>query len=99
MNALTLSLALECNFRKFGNSFPYDRGTIYSHPVKSIREGLRWLQTRGVITQNELNEHLAYYAWNEKSDLATLMQDSRCNEQLNALVRNLDFWTQRYQCK
>ena len=99
MNALTLSLALECNFRKFGGSFPYDRGIIYSNPVKSIQEGLRWLQTRGVITQDELNEHLGNYAWDEKKDLDTLMLDSDCNEQLNALLRNLDFWTQRYQCE
>lgn len=98
MNALTLSLAIENKFRKFGDAFPFDRGAIYSHPAESIMEGLRWLQLKNVISLNELEEHLPNYKWNEKNDLPTLMQDSMCNDQLNALLRNLDFWAQRCQC-
>lgn len=95
MDALELSMRIETAFRKFGYEFSVARGTISASPAESIQEGFRWLQLIGVISKGELDEHLPNYQWDSKRDLAGLMSDASCVEQLDALLRNLDYWKQR----
>lgn len=97
MEALELSMRIETAFRKFGYEFSIARSTIYSKPVESIQDGLRWLQLIGVISKYELDEHLPNYQWDSNYDLPELMNDAFCMEQLDALLRNLDYWKQRNQ--
>lgn len=90
-----LSQEIEHGFSKFGYSLPFGRDLISSNPTEAIESGLLHLSAIGAISDEERSEHIGNYQWGEQS-LYEVASSSDGLEQLNVLMRNLDYWYQRY---
>lgn len=98
MTPLQLSLNIEAAFRKFQYSLSFDRSSIENHPAKSIQEGLVWLESIGAISTEERRNHISNFEWGN-AKLCEVMNDSTCMQNIDALLRNIDYWYKRYQEK
>lgn len=92
---LQLSQKIEQGFSQFGYQLTFSRDSITHNPAEAIEDGLRHLNAIGAISDEELAEHIGNYQWGEQS-LSQVTSSPDRMEQLNVLVRNLDYWYQRY---
>lgn len=93
--ALQLSLEIERGFERFGYTLSFSRDLIVRKPAEAIEQGLFHLNAIGAISKEECKEHLLNFAWGNLR-LEDAMQDTTKKEILEALVRNLKFWYNRY---
>ena len=96
--AFRLSQRIEQGFSRFSPQLPFDRDLIVCNPAEAIELGLVHLQAISAISQMECTEHLSNFNWG-KMRLEKALQDARKRELLEALVRNLKFWYDRYSEK
>lgn len=93
--AFHLSQEIERGFSKFGYPLTFNRDSILHKPTEAIEDGLRHLNAIGAISDEGLAEHIGNYQWG-KSSLSQVVSSPDGVEQLNVLLRNLDYWYQHY---
>lgn len=98
MEAFRLSQEIEHGFTRFPCNYPFDRNSIVSDPAGAIELGLTHLECLSAISKEECHEHLSNFDWGTLR-LEDAIQDATKKELLEALVRNLKFWYDRYSEK
>lgn len=97
LKAFQLSQEIEQGFTRF-IQMPFGRNLIVSNPAQAIQQGLDYLQALSAISEEECNAHLSNFDW-ETLRLEDAIQDAAKKELLEALVRNLKSWYERYSKK
>lgn len=95
--AFQLSQEIEQGFSRFF-PMPFERNLIVAEPAQAIQQGLDYLQALSAISKEECHEHLSNFNWGTLR-LEDAIQDAAKKELLEALVRNLKFWYNRYSVK
>lgn len=98
LEAFHLSQEIERGFTRFPYNYSFGRDLIVSEPASAIELGLMYLEGFSVITKSECQEHLSNFQWGTLR-LEDAIQDAIKKELLEALVRNLKFWYERYSEK
>lgn len=98
LEAFRLSQKIEQGFSRFSCQLPFDRNLIASAPAQAIELGLSYLEAQSVISRRERNAHLSNFDW-KTLQLEEAIQDETKKDLLEALVRNLKFWYNRYSEK
>lgn len=96
--AFHLSQEIESGFTRFPCNYPFDRNSIVSDPAGAIESGLTYLECLSAISKEECHEHLSNFNWGTLR-LEDAVKDSTKKDFLDALVRNLKFWHDRYSKK
>lgn len=94
MEELDISHTLEHRFKSFGYEMPFDSDIIRSKPREAIIDGLQKLCHAGIITESEFSAHISNFNWGNKS-LREVLEIPGAQENLEALIRNLDYWGKR----
>lgn len=95
MTELQLCHTLEGKFKSFGYEMPFDSDMIRSKPQEAIIDGLQKLYCAGIIREEEFNAHISNFEWEEKS-LQEVLEMPGAMENIEALIRNLNYWKKRY---
>lgn len=98
MEAFHLSQEIEHGFTRFPCEFPFGRNLIVSEPANAIELGLTYLECLSAISKVECHEHLSNFNWGTLR-LEDAIKDSTKKDFLDALVRNLEYWHNRYSEK
>lgn len=98
LEAFWLSQKIEQGFSRFSPNLAFGRDLVVSNPAQAIELGLSYLEALSVISREECNAHLSNFDW-KTLQLEVTIQDETKKELLEALVRNLESWYDRYSEK